>query len=77
MKKTSCKGSNYKYLGHFAQDKHLHRGHNTNDWVDASSPIDFKSLSKEQRREFQKQAMEKYGPKDQNVSRIRLRMAKP
>lgn len=28
MKKTSCKGPMYKYLGHFAQQKWLDKGHN-------------------------------------------------
>lgn len=28
MKKTACKGPNYKYLGHFAQQKWLDKGHN-------------------------------------------------
>lgn len=28
MKKTVCKGPNYKYLGHFSQQKWLDKGHN-------------------------------------------------
>lgn len=38
MKKTQCKGKLYKYLGHFAQQKWLDKGHND---VGALTTIDY------------------------------------